>query len=229
MNEFTLKHVAREPMSGSPRDGGKPPLLVLLHGVRSNEQDLLGLTPMLDPRFFVVSAQAPIQMGPSAYGWYHVEFRPDGSFVINDEEADRSRGLVLKFLPELKERYPVDPDRVFLMGFSQGCIMSLGAALAQPKAVAGVVGMSGRLLPSTLAHQAPESELRGLPVYVVHGTRDQVIGIQYGREIRDTLGKLPVDLTYREYDMAHNVTRESIADISQWLTTRLDTAVSTLS
>lgn len=218
--DFTLKHVAREPLAGA-KDGRKPPLLVLLHGVRSNEQDLLGLAPMLDPRFYIVSAQAPIEMGPRAYGWYHVEFRPEG-FLINDEEADVSRGLVLQFLGELKERYPVDPDRVFLMGFSQGCIMSLGAALSNPKGVSGVVGMSGRLLQSSLAHVAPEAELQGLPLFVVHGTRDQVIGIEYGREIRDTLSKLPVDLTYREYEMAHNVSRESLDDVSAWLTARLD-------
>lgn len=218
MNDgFTLKHIAREPR----KQDGRPPLLILLHGVRSNEHDLLGLTSMLDPRFFVVSAQAPIQMGPSAYGWYHVQFNPDGTFLIDDEEADRSREMVVKFVEELKERYPVDPDRVFLMGFSQGCIMSLGAALAKPKGIAGVVGMSGRLLPSTVNHMAPEEELRDLPLYVVHGTRDQVISIDYGREIRDTLSKLPVDLTYREYDIAHNVTQESLQGISEWLTRRL--------
>jgi phospholipase/carboxylesterase len=214
---FTLQHIAREPRSPADR----PPLLVLLHGVRSNEQDLIGLASMLDARFYVVSAQAPIQMGPSAYGWYHVQFRQDGTFEIDDEEADRSREMVIRFVRELKERYPVDPDRVFLMGFSQGCIMSLGAALAEPKMVAGVVGMSGRLLPSTVKHMAAEDALRGLPLYVVHGTRDQVISIEYGREIRDRLSKLPVELTYREYDMGHNVTRESMDGISEWLTARL--------
>jgi len=221
LNDFTLKHVAREPLAGLPKDGSKPPLLVLLHGVRSNENDLLGLVPMLDPRFYVVSAQAPIAMGPGAYGWYHVEFRPDG-FLINDEEADHSRGLVLKFVEELKARYPIDPDQVFLMGFSQGCIMSLGVALSNPKGVAGVVGMSGRLLKSSLAHMAPEPELQGLPAFVVHGTRDQVIGIEYGREIKDVLSKLPVNLTYREYETGHNVSRESLADVAVWLTDRLD-------
>jgi len=224
MGDFTLKHIAREPLAGAAADGSKPPLLVLLHGVRSNEKDLLGLAPMLDPRFFVVSAQAPIAMGPGAYGWYHVEFRPEG-FLVNDEEADVSRGMVLRFIEELRQRYPVDADRVYLMGFSQGCIMSLGASLSNPKGVAGVVGMSGRLLPSSLAHVAPEADLQGLPLFVVHGTRDQVIGIEYGREIRDTLSKLPVDLTYREYEMAHNVGRESLADVSAWLTARLDSVV----
>ncbi|MBC7924267.1 MAG: dienelactone hydrolase family protein [Bryobacteraceae bacterium] len=224
MNKFTLHHIAREPRKGSLETGERPPLLVLLHGVRSNEQDLFGLAPMLDERFYVVSAQAPIAMGPGGYGWYHVEFTPTG-FVIDEAEAERSLQMLLRFVDELKAAYPVDPSQVYLMGFSQGCIVGLSAALTIPKKIAGVVGMSGRLIPSSTAHLAPEADLKGLPVMVVHGTQDQVIPISDGRQIRETLQHLPVDLTYREYQMGHSVTPESLADISDWLTARLNLAI----
>ena len=64
------------------------PLLILLHGVGSNEQDLIGLAPALDPRFFVVSARAPITLGYGAYGWYHVQFLTTG--YIMDHERLRA-------------------------------------------------------------------------------------------------------------------------------------------
>jgi len=211
-----LHHISQEPRK--KQQDQLPPALVLLHGVRSNEHDLIGLAPRLDPRFHVISAQAPLPMGPGAYGWYEVDFLPGGRFRINEEEAEHSRQMVTQFVEEVKASYPVDPARVFLMGFSQGCIMSLGAALTNPKSVAGVVGMSGRLLESTMAHLAPVEDLRGLPVMVVHGTQDQVIRIEEGREIRDTLSKLPVNLTYQEYPMGHQVSAESLAEISKWLT-----------
>ena len=57
---------------------------------------------------------------------------------------------------------------------------------------------------------------------VVHGTQDSVLSIDFGRAIRDALEKLPVDLVYREYAMGHNVSQQSLNDISLWLTTRLN-------
>lgn len=217
MKGLTLHHITREPREGS-RDGA--PMLVLLHGVRSNEQDLMGLATALDPRFFVVSARAPLTLGPGAYGWYQVEFTPTG-FIIDEDEADAGRRTVLHFVDELTSAYPVDARRVYLMGFSQGCVMSLGAALSQPAKFAGAVGMSGRLLDRTVEATAPPDQLKGLPLMVVHGTRDTVIPIEYGRAVRDRLTSLPVNLTYREYDMGHHVTQQSIADIDAWLDSRL--------
>lgn len=192
----------------------------MLHGVRSNEQDLLGLAPALDDRFYLISVRAPLTLGPGAYGWYHVEFLPDG-FRINEEEADQSVKNLVSFIDEVREEYPVDPDRLYLMGFSQGCIMSIGAALASPKSVAGVVGMSGRMLPSFRTARASDEDLKGLPIIAVHGVQDQVIPVADGRDMRDFLKALPVDLTWHEYEMGHYVTPESLRDINAWLRSRL--------
>lgn len=219
MKDSSLHHVISEPRRTV--SGERPPALILLHGVRSNEHDLLGLAPALDDRFFVISARAPLTLGPGQYGWYHVEFTPTG-YIIDEEEAVRGRDTVLGFVEDVRAKYPIDPDRVFLMGFSQGCIMSVGAAFANPRLFAGIVGMSGRLLDSMPPDSSRADEYKGLPVTIVHGVRDSVIPIQYGREIRDTFSRLPVDLTYKEYPMAHNVSNESLIDIGGWLTTRLD-------
>jgi len=217
-SRFSLVHAVREP-GGNPREPA--PLLLLLHGVGSNEQDLIGLAHALDPRFFVVSARAPITVRHGSYAWYPVQFTSTGH-IIDPDEAERSRMLILKFVEELIQSYNIDPERVFLMGFSQGCIMSLAAALTAPKNFAGVVGMSGRLLPDILTRTAPDQELRGLPVIIVHGTQDTVLSIEDGRAIRDALQRLPVDLTYREYPIGHQVSQQSLADITEWLTERLD-------
>ena len=214
---LTLHHITRDPRQGS-REGA--PMLVLLHGVRSNEHDLMGLAPALDPRFFIVSARAPMTLGPSAYGWYEVEFTPDG-YILDEDEAERGRLTLLRFVDELTSAYPVDTRQVYLMGFSQGAIMSLGAVLSNPQKFAGAVAMSGRLLDRTVEAIAPHTELNGLPLFVVHGTGDTVIPVSFGRAIRDRLAALPVDLEYREYHMAHQVTPHSIADIGAWLQKRL--------
>ena len=217
MKQLSLTHIVRQPAVPSE---GRPPLLVLLHGIGSNEQDLMGLAPSLDGRFLIVSARAPITLERGAYAWFQIQFTPTG-IVIQPQEAEASRLLLLKFADELVETYGADPSRVYLMGFSQGCIMSLAAALTHPEKFAGVVGMSGRLMPEIEPLIAPAPQLQGFPMIVVHGTLDQVLPVSYGRGIRDRLQSLPVDLTYREYPMPHTVSPESLRDIAAWLSTRL--------
>ncbi|MGH9633052.1 MAG: alpha/beta hydrolase, partial [Bryobacteraceae bacterium] len=189
--------------------------------VGSNEQDLMGLAPELDRRFFVVSVRAPITLQAGAYAWFHVQFTPNG-FLIEPSEAEESRQALLKFVDEAVEEYGLDPNRVYLMGFSQGCIISLSAALTMPKKFAGVVAMSGRILPDIVAKIAGRDETKGLPVLLLHGTEDTVIPISHGRNSREILEDKMVDLEYHEYRMGHYVSPESMFDIKEWLRSRLD-------
>ena len=82
--------------------------------------------------------------------------------------------------------------------------------------------MSGRILPEIQPNMATENELKDFPIMVVHGTRDQVIPIQNGRASNELLSGLPVNLLYKEYDMGHEISSESLADILVWLGERLD-------
>lgn len=214
---LSLTHLIRPPAQASTE---VPPALILLHGVRSNEQDLMALASYLDERFFVISARAPLALGPGAFGWYEVQFTPQG-LVYDPAQAERGRQAVRRFVGEAVTAYGLDRERVFLMGFSQGAIMSLGVALTAPESVAGVVAMSGRLLPEIVPQIVPPARLSGLPVFVAHGVADGVLPIHFGREIRERLTELPVALTYREYPMAHEVSPESLADITAWLSQRL--------
>lgn len=217
MRSLSLVHLVRVPEDGADR----PPLLLLLHGVGSHEEDLMGLAPYLDPRFLIVSARGPVTLAPGMYAWFQVLLDPNNP-VINPDQAESSHRALLRFIPEAVDAYHADAGRVFLMGFSQGAIMSLSVALTEPSAVSGVVAMSGRLLPEVLPLLAPAEALRGLPILLLHGTADPVLPIQHGRTARDHLATLPVELTYREYPMGHQVSAESLADAAQWLHAQLD-------
>ena len=197
----------------------KPPLLLLLHGIGSNEDDLAALAPYLDGRFLMVSARAPLVMGPGSFGWFNIEFTPRG-MVADLEQAEQSRALLLKFIDEVLGTYNPDPACLFLMGFSQGAMMSLSVALAQPGKVAGVVAMSERF-PSQAQMSAPEA-LKDMPIMVAHGIYDPVLPIDSAREAREKLEALQVALTYREYQMGHEVSMESLRDIAAWLSSTLD-------
>ncbi|MFN0088126.1 MAG: alpha/beta hydrolase [Blastocatellia bacterium] len=206
--------------------GGRPPLLLLLHGFGANEDDLFSLAPYLDERFLVISARAPVTLGPMSYGWFNLGFTPEG-VVVDRKEVEEARRTVRAFIGEVVTHYQVDRDRVFLMGFSQGAMISLGVALTVPGIAAGVVVMSGRLMSQTVEQIPDRDALLNLPIFLAHGTRDMVLPIGHGRDARTRLAALPVDLTYHEYDMAHEVTADELQDITAWLTVQLDRTAST--
>ena len=221
MNEqqSSLIHRVRPPQPAKPSD--RSPLLLLLHGIGSNEDDLYGLAPYLDARFLIVSARAPLTLGPMSYGWFNIEYTPSG-LVADLAQAARSYQLLLKFIDELIARYQPDGGQVYLLGFSQGAMMSLYLALSDPAKVAGVAALSGRLPAPALEHLAAPDDLRDLPVLVTHGTLDPVIPVAFARETRARLEPLPLALTYREYQMGHEVSMESLTDIRTWLSALLD-------
>lgn len=214
--KLSLHHIIR-PAKGLEQ---KPPLLILLHGVGSHEGDLFGLTPYLDERFFVVSARGPVTLMPGGYGWYHVEFKPDRMLIDAAEEA-QSRQTLINFIDEAATAYDGDPHRIYLMGFSQGAIMSYGIMLTAPHKIAGVVAMSGRLLDEARPTQTPQG-LDGFPIIVTHGEHDNVIPVRFAREARAYLETLPVALTYHEYPMAHQISEQSLTDVITWLAHQLD-------
>ena len=215
---LSLVHLSQPPRRPS---SSRPPLLLLLHGVGSHEGDLMGLAPYLDERFLIVSARGPVTIGPGMYGWFHVQLDPVEPH-INAEEAEHSRITLVLFIDEVIATYNTDPLRTYLLGFSQGAIMSVSLALTRPEKLAGVVAMSGRVLPEVLPKRAPTEAMRGLPILVVHGTEDVVLPIHHGRAARDQLSSLPVALTYREYSIGHFVSEESLTDVTAWLRQRLD-------
>lgn len=220
MEKLSLVHLVRQPQV----KGASTPLLLLLHGVGSNEYDLFGLAPYLDKRFLIISVRAPYTMGVDSFAWFEVNFTPQGPVIQAEqaEQAEASRYRIIMFLNEAVAAYGADPQQVYLMGFSQGAIMSASVALTRPELVAGAVLMSGRILPQIEPLVAAPEKLKGLPVLVVHGTSDGVLPISNGRDSQKTLTALPVDLLYREYPMGHEVSRESLADVTSWLSARLD-------
>lgn len=219
MNTLPLVHLVRQPII----EASAPPLLLLLHGVGSNEHDLYGLAQFLDKRFLIISVRAPNTLGPGSYAWFEVEFTPQGP-VINPEQAEASRETLITFLQEAITVYGADAKRVYLMGFSQGAIMSASVALTRPELVVGAVLMSGRILPEIQPLIASREELSGFPFLVVHGTADMVLPIFNGRASRELLSSLPVELTYHEYPMGHEVSQESLRDVTTWLSDQLDKA-----
>jgi phospholipase/carboxylesterase len=210
----SLHYVFRQPKQ--IEDRRKPPLLLFLHGIGADENDLFGLAPFFDGRFFVASARAPIALSYGGYAWFELFFTLSG-IKINLEQAQNSRRILLKFIDELVTKHDLDAEKVFLCGFSQGAIIGYSIALSEPEKLAGMVAMSGRLVPEIMPETADFGRLEGFPLLVVHGTLDPVLPVENGRAAQEFLAKLPVQLDYHEYRMAHQISEESLMTVVEWV------------
>ena len=195
---------------------GKAPLLLLLHGVGSNETDLFSFADQLPGQFLVVSARAPYTLEPGRYAWYQVDFST-GKPVIQMEQAERSRRMILQFIDELKGRYRIDENAIYLCGFSQGAIMSYSAGLTAPDLFKGIAAMSGRLLEEVKHEIASPEELQHLRVFISHGKEDRMLNIEYARSCAAYLKSLGIQPTYKEYAEGHGINKEMLADLIHWL------------
>jgi phospholipase/carboxylesterase len=196
-------------------------MLVLLHGIGNNERSMMERWEFFDRRLLVISARSPIELKPSSFAWFHSRVTPEGP-VIDGDEAEAGWEHAIRFVDEAVDAYGADPSSVYLGGFSQGAIISLAALLTAPERIAGVIAMSGRLLPEVFPFIVSSQRLAGRPVFIVHGTADERLGIEYARTARALLVPLGVALTYHELAIGHAMTDESVGLASEWLSVQLD-------
>ncbi|HET7086437.1 MAG TPA: PHB depolymerase family esterase [Rhizomicrobium sp.] len=200
---------------------GKSPCLILLHGVGGNEAGFVDLARSLDPRLAVVLARGPIALGPAQFGWFQVNFTQAGP-SINAEQAERSRRQLVSFIEQLPQLHAIDPDRIWIAGFSQGGIMSASVALSAPTKAAGFGILSGRILPEVLPAVQPGPALGQLRAFVSHGVQDQTLGIHFARNAKQVLDGFGVPLAYHEYAAGHALNPAMLDDFTQWLGGQLD-------
>lgn len=206
-----------------PRGDGPHPTVVALHGRGANALDLLGLAPYLcGGTCLVLCPQAPLQIalgpaGPVGYAWY-----PSGGGGPPDMAAVQAADEALQtFLSAALSRYPCDPRRLVLLGFSQGGVMAYNLGLRQPGRFAALVALSTRLPPAVLEQIPDLTAAQQLPILIQHGSRDEVIAVGQARQAVEALRPLRLAVTYREYDMGHEISARSLQDLSVWLQERV--------
>ncbi len=164
--------------SVAPKSGGAAKqLVILLHGIGADGNDLIGLAPfyqvMLPDALFVApNAPFPFDMAPFGYQW----------FSIQDMHARTRLNGVRQAAPALDayidthlNRLGLSEDRLALIGFSQGAMMALHVGLRRDKALAGIISHSGMLVGESLV----AGELRSRPpVLLTHGALDEVLPVQ---------------------------------------------------
>lgn len=223
-----LNNVTIEPVTGlayrvrpAQVAAAKAPCLLLLHGVGSNETGFVELARQMDPRLVVILLRGPQVLAPGRFAWFQVSFTPSGP-AIDAAQAERSRATLIDFIGQLPASHGVDPERIWIAGFSQGGIMSASVALTAPDSVAGFGVLSGRILPEVLPQVQRGPALGKVEAFVSHGVHDQTLGIHFAHHARQVLTELGVPLTYTEYVAGHALDGAMIGDFQRWLGARLN-------
>lgn len=201
-----------------PAGDGPHPTIFALHGFGANAHDLLGLAPhLLGGRALVVAPQGPlaVPLDPqgrlTGYAWFPL------TLVRPPTPADVAQGIraAREFVDAAMAAYPVDRERTALLGFSQGGVVAYALALGSPQRFRALAALS-TWLPDDL-NDSLKADASGLPTWVQHGTRDEIIAIGRARDSRDKLAARGVPVTFREYDMGHEISAESLRDLVDWL------------
>lgn len=210
--ELSLYYLVREPKVQQE----KSPLLLLLHGYGSNEEDLFSFAEHLPAEYLIISARAPYPLPPYGNAWYAITFDSDMNKFSDDAQAVESRDLIAKFIDELIENYPVDKNRVSLIGFSQGAILSYAVALTYPEKIERVLALSGYVNTDIIGNINKE-KISKLRFFISHGSVDQVIPVEWARKAPEYLKNLGLEAEYHEYPVGHGVAPQNFYDLMAWL------------
>ncbi|MGE4346304.1 MAG: alpha/beta hydrolase [Flavobacteriaceae bacterium] len=208
-----MNYLIREPRVKKDKN----PLLLLLHGYGSNEEDLFSFASELPDEYYVISVQAPYSLQPYGYAWYAINFDADMNKFSDNEQAVQSRELIVHFLDGIIEKYPIDKNDITLIGFSQGSILSYAVALSYPEKINRVVALSGYLNENILKENYQNNDFSKLNFFVSHGSADQIIPVEWARKTPDILSKLGVKNVYFEYPVGHGVAPKNFLDLKKWI------------
>ncbi|MGA9212861.1 alpha/beta hydrolase [Kaistella sp.] len=204
-----LKYLVREPQNITP----KTPLLILLHGYGSNEEDLFSFVPNLPEDWLIVSFRAPFNTNYEGYSWYDIDLMNEEN-RIDVAQAKESQEEILGNILKITNEYGLTENQTHLCGFSQGGILSYVLALNNPDLFAKVACMScyaeEKLLTNIVKDKKKIEKLR---FFISHGTDDAIIPLEWGRKAADLLYELGAYFSFREYMSGHGVNQKNYMDL----------------
>ncbi|MDT7833208.1 alpha/beta hydrolase-fold protein [Flavobacteriaceae bacterium S356] len=213
--DAALHYVVRQPKKVAEN----PPLLVLVHGYGSNELDLFSFAEELPDELLIVSLRAPYEMGYGGYAWYAINLDASNNKHSDLDQASVSLQKIAALIDELKDLYDTAENKTFLLGFSQGAILSYALSFNYPNKVQHVLALSGYINEDLMPTVAAKNI--NTDYYISHGTVDQVLPIEWARKAPIILNSFGLQHVYSEYPVGHGVAPQNFFSFKKWMEERL--------
>jgi phospholipase/carboxylesterase len=203
---------------------GTPYHCLVLHGLGDSKEGWKAVAPELGiPQLGWCFAQAPI---PYYEGWSWFRIYEDRS--VDDDQVRESRRELARLIDHLLTTLAIPSERLFIMGFSQGCLMTLDHGLRADRPFAGLIGISGFLSMLDEYPAAFGAAMKQQHILLTHGLYDGVVPISLTRRIKDRLLAMAVPLDWREYPKEHTIDpQRELADLRAFLARRIAAGVGT--
>ncbi|MEH7356873.1 alpha/beta fold hydrolase [Neobacillus drentensis] len=191
--------------------GKKYPALFIMHGIGSNEHNMLSLVDGLEEHFYIFSVRGHLSQGPG-FAYFTIQGYGKPHREVFDDGMDK----LTNFITYASEKYPLDLNKLYLLGFSQGAIVSMTLALTLGNKIKGVVSLSG-YIPIFVKEEYNINPDKNLAVFISHGEFDQVLPFEWGKENADYFTKLGISVTFNKYPEGHTVSEKNLHDFQTWL------------
>ena len=207
-----LIHCIRLPQAA--RLSHPTPAVVLLHGWGGDECAMWLFQQVIPKIAAINTPRAPLEHDTGGFIWFKYRIarhQPDG------DSLKESLARLRYFLSALPDIYPLDPARLALIGFSQGAAMSHTLVLTSMQLeLAGLASLAG-FIPDLPELAEPANHLTGLPLFIAHGSRDEIVPLERARQTRDRYQRLGAEVTYSEHSTGHKIHTEAMRALKKWL------------
>ncbi|HEY8889557.1 MAG TPA: hypothetical protein VIM70_04835 [Clostridium sp.] len=189
----------------------KYPVIYAMHGMGSNEKNILNLIEELQNDFILIGIRGPI-LKDNGFAYFNIK-----SYGNPDIDSFDSVVANLKeFINNAPKSYPIDTTNQYLLGFSQGAILSMTLALIMGDKLKGIIALSG-YIPKHVKVKHVTKPLSNLLVFISHGEFDPIFPVSVGKDNYDFFKARDEKVTYKLYPVGHEVSLDIKNDFVKWL------------
>ena len=191
----------------------KQPLIVLIHGYGSNENDLFSFNSLFDENLNIVSYRATKELYQNMYAWYDIYFENNAK-SFDEKKAFQSAKLITEEIKLFCNEYNCDENRVTLIGFSQGAILGYSVLFLNPNLLKNLVALSGYVEEKILDRNDIKTNTS---IYVSHGKNDETIPYDDSKKTLQLLNSKKIKYDFFEFNQGHGVSQENLYSFLNWL------------
>ncbi|SOC20994.1 phospholipase/carboxylesterase [Ureibacillus xyleni] len=202
---YTFKHLLPE------NNDGNRPAIFLLHGLGSNEEDLLQLVGQFKGHCHIFSLRGPITHSPGyAFYTFAEEGKPERK--VFDQMIVFTRDFILEAIKE----FNLNKDKIYLVGFNQGAVVAETLSVVMGNHIRGTVALSG-FIPDFVKSDYVKMPIDQSKIFISHGEYDYVYPIAWGEDSKNFFEEQKAAVTYKTYPDGHGVTPDNIQDLVSFI------------
>jgi phospholipase/carboxylesterase len=180
-----------------PEGKGPHPFLLLLHGWTGDENSMWIFSSRIPKNYLLIAPRGITRTPLGGFGWQEAESNawPNAT--------------------NFKPAVGIDPSKFDLMGFSQGAALAFVVSFSFPERIGKLAGLSG-FLPDGLNDKISKSVLQGKKVFIAHGSHDEMVPIDKGREVVQALKAAKAEVVYCEEDVGHKLSSGCFRGLNEY-------------